>query len=171
VTLSNGDNFYIHTKTFRSAKKISRFQGLIESVAFDRQGGIETSTRPFLITSVGCLYEVNLDSSGKERVNQLVHQLDKPLPITSLHFEYIGGSPEERYSAASIGSPDTKIFILFATSSPTRLYPYFGGPTFSQLFSDQQQRGPVSYTDLPDIKRADLKTKKKCTWFYILIIC
>ena len=64
VTLSNGDNFYIQTKAFKHLKKISRFQGLVESIAFDRAGGTELTTRPFLLaTSIGYIYEVQWSST------------------------------------------------------------------------------------------------------------
>ena len=51
---------------------------------------------------------MSLDSGGKERVCTLVHQLDQPYPITSLHFE----------CTAEGG----RMFAMWCTSSPTRMY-------------------------------------------------
>ena len=157
VTMTNGDNYYIFTRSQQQRyKKISRFQGNVESIAFDKNGGTETQTRSFLVaTNIGYIYELCLESSGKEKVNQQVFQLDQPLSITSLHFEYVGASSgDERYVGLV---PDAKIFVLCATSSPTRLYTFYGGPNFQQLFLDQVQRGPASFNELPgDIKRAEL---------------
>jgi hypothetical protein len=180
VTLSSGENFYLYTRlhNFR-AKKISRFQGIVESIAFDKNGGTDTHTRSFLVgTSVGCVFEVCLDRDGKEKVNNQVFHLDEPLPITSLHFEYVGNMDDANRqllmtSAAAAG--DTRILVLCATTAPsaapttsaqgqtpvpssnTRMYTFYGGPTFAQLFTDVMNRGKASYNDLPgDIKRAEL---------------
>jgi hypothetical protein len=152
---------------------------IVESIAFDKNGGTDTHTRSFLVgTSVGCVFEVCLDRDGKEKVNNQVFHLDEPLPITSLHFEYVGNMDDANRqllmtSAAAAG--DTRILVLCATTAPsaapttsaqgqtpvpssnTRMYTFYGGPTFAQLFTDVMNRGKASYNDLPgDIKRAEL---------------
>ncbi len=154
VTLSNGENFYLHSRSTRPKKFSTKLQGKIESVAFDRLNGTESSTRSFLAgTSTGCIYELGFDSGGKEKNCQLLHQLDpqQPLAITSLHFDVVKSlSPQ--------GS--NRILILLATAKPTRLYHFFGGSTFSQVFakyaSGSSSKGS-QFTEVPgEIDRAEL---------------
>ena len=143
LSLKNCDNYYLHTRSLSlRPKKISRLQGAIQSVAFDRQSVTDTITKSFLVgTSFGFIYEMSLESGGKEKICQLIHQLDHQLPITSLHFELV----------------EDKIFIMCATSSPTRLYHFVGGPTFQNLFSDYVQSGTTSFVELPgDIAKTEL---------------
>lgn len=151
LSMKSCENFYLHYRSLK-AKKISRLQGLLSSVAFDPIGCPDSSTKSFLVgTSLGLIYEICLDSTGKERVCQQVRQIDRDqmLIVSSLYFEYIAGSD---------GSTDAKIFVLCATSNPMRLYQFLGGPTFSLLFSENGQRGSASYTELPSgIERAELR--------------
>jgi hypothetical protein len=161
ITLRNGENFYIHSKSQRP-KKISRLQGHIESAAFNRHGGSEAVTAPFLLgTNLGFIYEMVLDSNGKEKVFRAVYQMDIALPITSLYIETIRGSTaridDSKSTLSSAASSSTELFVLCATSSPTRLYHFRGGPTFESLFASYANRGESSFTELPgDISRAEL---------------
>ncbi len=53
---------------------------------------------------------------------------------------------------------------MCATSSPTRMYHFIGGPTFDRLFSDYVQSGTTSFTELPgEIRRAELHCYGKST--------
>lgn len=151
VTLKNGDNYYVHSNMGR-AKKLSRLQGQIESIAFDPRGN-EASTKSFLVgTQLGYIYELCIDSTGKEKVCQQVHQLEQPLPITSLYFEYLNQA-----GGTGVAESDVKIFVLCATSSPTNLYHFLGGPNFQQLFFDHSQKGVTSGQFLPgNIRRTEL---------------
>jgi len=155
IAMRNADNYYLHSRSARP-KKLSRLPGgPIESIAFDRQFGSETATRSFLVgTKLGFVYEMSVDSSGKERVCQPVFQLDKSLPITSIHFETIGAATSGESSGSGSGgggghAGEARIFVLLATSSPTRLYNFLGGPTFQQLFVEASQQGIASFTELP----------------------
>lgn len=40
--------------------------------------------------------------------------------------------------------PGNRIFVMCSTSSPTRLYNFIGGPSFSQLFLDYKSSGMYS---------------------------
>ena len=166
ICLRNGDNYYLHSRSTRP-KKLSRLQGCVESVAFDRQPGTETATRPFLVgTRLGCVYEMALDSGGKEKTCQLVHQLDKPISITAIHFETISGtvssSGEATVGQGTLPASNTRYFILLATPEPTRLYHFLGGPTFLQLFKDYALQGTASFTELPgELKRVELACYSK----------
>lgn len=169
ICLRNGDNYYLHSRSTRP-KKLSRLQGCVESVAFDRQPGSETATRSFLVgTRLGCVYEMALDSGGKEKTCQLVHQLDKPISITAIHFETIGptGATVPSTGEATAGQgvapgSDPRFFILLATPEPTRLYHFLGGPTFLQLFKDYALQGTASFTELPgEMKRVELTCYSK----------
>ena len=97
-----------------------------------------------------------LESNGKERVCQLVHQLDQQHAITSVYFEMFtshgSGAPGGTVAAQAAGAggddeaggsdgSSTRIFVLCVTSSPTRLYHFVGGPTFQQLFADYKATG------------------------------
>jgi len=150
VTLTNGENFYLHSRSTRPKKFSSKLQGNIESVAFERLNGTESTTRSFLAgTSAGCIYELGFDSGGKEKVCTLLHQLDveQPLAITSLHFDTIRGTSPQSAS---------RTFVMLATAKPTRLYHFFGGATFSQVFAKTTALS-TAYSELPgDIPRAEL---------------
>ena len=143
ISLMSGDNYYVHSKS-NKPKKLSRFQGIVESVAFGLQS-LEALTKPFMIgTSLGCIYELNVDSAGKEKVNQLVYQLDSPMSITSIHFEVFSASDNTTVVS------DTKLFALFATANPTRIYHCLGGPSIVQLFTDGREE-LSSFIELPGL--------------------
>jgi len=171
ISLKNGDNYYLHCKSTRP-KKLSRLQGRIESVAFDRQQNITPTTmslnsselmsKSFLVgTNLGMIYEVLVDSaSGKEKICQIVHQLEQQIPITSLYFDHISNTGnmssnmEESDSAPSSkyggDTSCSRIFIICSTTSPTRLYHFIGTATsFQQLFTDHSLSGSSSFIELP----------------------
>ena len=171
ISMKNGDCYYLHSKSTK-AKKLSKVQGVIECVAFDRHHVTEASTKSFLAgTSTGGIYEISLDSSGKEKLNQLVHQLDLSIAISSIYFETVSQGEsvadsvfQHNNSNSRSLANDTKYFVMYATTLPTRMYHLIGGPTFQQLFADYTQSGMNSFTELPgDIKRAELHcySKKK----------
>lgn len=194
ISLRNLDNYYLNSRSQRP-KKISKLQGLIECIAFDRQHATENSTKTFLVgTSNGMIYEMSLDNTGKEKMCNCVYQLEQPIPITSIYFEILsststsgsGGVPSSTasgvggvgwsataalsaagQSAFGVGGGSSaadrdgiegaRIFVMCATSSPTRMYHFIGGPTFSALFAEYVQSGTTSFTELPgEIKRAEL---------------
>lgn len=139
VSLRSGDNYYLHKRNPRP-KKLVKLQGMvIESVAFDRQNCTETNTKSFLVgTDSGAIYEVALDSTGKERLCNLVYQLDEAIAVSAMYFEIMGQS-----------ETDARIFVLLATGRPTRLYQFLGGPTFQQMFQTYKETGEVSLQELP----------------------
>jgi hypothetical protein len=62
ITLTNGDNYYLHNRSQRPNKLTTRLQGSIQSVAFNRHGSIESVIKSFLVaTSAGFIYELSLD--------------------------------------------------------------------------------------------------------------
>lgn len=137
ICLKNGDNYY-HKRNQRP-KKLAKLQGVVvESVAFDRHNCTETNTKSFLVgTDTGAIYEVALDSTGKEKVCHQVYQLDDPIPVSAMYFE-ISGQTEA----------DSKIFVLVATSRPTRLYQFLGGPNFQQMFQSYKETGECSLQEV-----------------------
>lgn len=184
ISLKSGDNFYLHGRSQRP-KKVSKILGVVECVAFDRQQGTETNTKSFLVgTSLGYIYELSFDSSGKEKLCQQVYQLETPQPITSLHIETFAGSGAEAGSvpgasgAAASAAPSagnaggaagggakgaddsgvSRIFVMCSTPSPTRLYLFLGGPGYTQVFSPASLGGESpSFTELPgSVASADL---------------
>lgn len=111
-------------------------------------------------TSVGVIYELGFDSSGKEKVCQQVYQVEKNQPVTSLHIETFA-SQDTGMSAGSSSAPSdaslAKIFVMCATPSPTRLYLFLGGPGFAQLFSSTADSSSPSFTELPgSVPHSDL---------------
>eukprot|EP00428_Durinskia_dybowskii_P070223 CAMPEP_0170407188 /NCGR_PEP_ID=MMETSP0117_2-20130122/28114_1 /TAXON_ID=400756 /ORGANISM="Durinskia baltica, Strain CSIRO CS-38" /LENGTH=1170 /DNA_ID=CAMNT_0010664419 /DNA_START=122 /DNA_END=3634 /DNA_ORIENTATION=+ len=182
VTMKSMDNYYLHSRSHK-AKKLTRLQGVLESVAFDRHNCTESATRSFLAgTSSGVIYELSIDSSGKEKICQPVYQLDQPLAITSLYFDTIGrfrpnvsggnvasssnpasgvtGGSSFTAAASSLGNSngnsnasstatESRMFVLWCTTSPTRLYHLTGGPTLLALFSSFLQSGSTSFTEVP----------------------
>lgn len=211
VSLRNLDNYYLNSRTLATQrpKKISKVQGLIECIAFDRQNATETSTKTFLIgTSNGTIHEMSLDHTGKEKMCNVVYQLERNIPITSIYFEVLSGSgsgsgvgvtgnanessnisggggisgwsasaasaisgavgaSSQRDSSGGAGGgtdPSSRMFVMCATSSPTRMYHFIGGPTFAQLFGEYSASGTTSFTELPgEIRRAELYCYGKST--------
>eukprot|EP01038_Epipyxis_sp_PR26KG_P012525 gene12525-16800_t len=147
VCMRSGENYYLHSKSNR-VKKISRLQGQVECVAFDRRNVSENQIKSFLLgTSLGLIYEIGIDSSGKEKIFQIVYQLDPGIPITSLYFE----------TSSENNSADVGIFVMFATSSPTRLYHFHGNSSFLQMFQSHSNASSDSFVELPgDIRRSEL---------------
>lgn len=90
IGMKSMDNYYLHSRS-QKPKKLTRLQGILESVAFDRQNCTEAFTRSFLAgTSNGIIYEMSVESTGKEKLCQPVYQLDQPLPISCLYFDTLG---------------------------------------------------------------------------------
>lgn len=189
IAMKSMDNYYLHSRSQRP-KKLTRLQGVVECVAFDRHNCTESATRSFLVgTSTGVIYEMSVDSSGKEKLCQPVYQLDQQVPICSIYFDYIGsstgaaaassttttasgiigsstftaaanvvagvsgsvgigGGAAQAGGAAAPGS-DVRMFVMWSTASPTRLYHLTGGPTLLALFSAYLQSGTTSFTELP----------------------
>lgn len=171
ISMKNGDAYYLHSKSTK-AKKLNKVQGTIECVAFDRHHTTESSTKSFLAgTSTGFIYEIYIDSSGKEKVNQVVYQIEQPIAISSIYFETVsqGESTADSVFQNNVAgnrsvAGDSRYFIMFATTTPTRMYHFVGGPTFQQLFTDYVQSGMNSFTELPgEIKKVELHcySKKK----------
>eukprot|EP01041_Mallomonas_annulata_P005296 gene5296-10590_t len=167
ISLNNSDIYYLHNKSLR-IKKLSKILGNIESVAFNRHHITENNTNIFVLgTSTGCIYEVSLDSTGKERIFNIVYQLDQQLPITSLYYETITKrNPEpstqfqhqlqhqvQSHSQSSQSSHNrekiTNILLLVVTSQPTRLYHFYGASNLTQLFSTYNKIGNMAFIELP----------------------
>lgn len=118
-TTALGESFYLNCTTFKYSK-LSRWQGSLESVAFGREIEGETELRPFLVGTTagvtkinnryrqfiftllqycdiehasGMIYEINIDkTTAQERSRHVVLQLEQPLAITSIFFDYLGHS-------------------------------------------------------------------------------
>lgn len=176
ITLKNGDNYYLHNRS-NKVKKLSRLSGSIECIAFDRFNATESNTKSFLIgTSNGLIYEMSLDSSGKEKSLTVLKQFEDSNPITSIYFEYVhdtnaGGSSifsstsssqvSDRSSLVSSTAgveSNSKIFIMFVSTLPSKLWYVFGGPSFQNCFNDLS----ISSLDLPgELKRSELRVYSK----------
>jgi hypothetical protein len=193
IGMKSMDNYYLHSRS-QKPKKLSRLQGILESVAFDRQNCTESATRSFLAgTTSGVIYEMSLDSTGKEKLCQPVYQLEQPLAITSLYFDTLGsyssttgtttgnatgavglmsnvagstftaaanvlssgvntvGNVVGAGNSTAAASADARYFVLWSTTSPTRLYHLTGGPSLLAMFSAYLQSGTTSYTELPTL--------------------
>lgn len=150
ISCKNGDVYYLHSKTAK-LKRLSKFLGSIECAAFDRFAVNETTTKSILVgTSLGCLYEIVLDSSGKEKVFQLIYQLSPPIPINSVYFETFSGN--------SSSELNERCYALFSTDNPLRLYHLVGsGSSLGQLFQEYSQGAEIPFVELPgDISKASL---------------
>lgn len=149
ISSKNGENFYMNSR-FSRPVKLSKLNGFIESVSFGAKlDGSFLPAKSFLVgTSTGRIYEIQVDSTGKQKASQLVHQLEGSFPITSLHF----------YVLTSEGTSDIKIFITFLSSTQVsmRLHHFFGGPTFQQLFVECAHLGNTSM-DFPGSDKLKLK--------------
>jgi vacuolar protein sorting-associated protein 18 len=165
ISMKNGDNYHLHSRS-NKPKKLSKLSGTIESAAFDVIHSSELNTKSFLVgTSTGAIYELALDNTGKEKVCQLVYQLDQSIPITSIYFEQISGAMDGSAAnnfASSSGTSDTKYLVLCATTTPTRLYHFVGGPSFQHVFAEYTAHSASPFTELPgELKRAELHCYSK----------
>lgn len=103
IAMKSSDNYYLHSRS-QKPKKLSRLQGVVESVAFDRQNCTESATRSFLVGTVnGVIYEMSVDSTGKEKLCQPVYQLDQPIAVSSLYFDTLGSFANAGNAAATTG--------------------------------------------------------------------
>ncbi len=66
-----------------------------------------------------------------------VHELDQPIGVSGLHFE----------SLSTADGP--RLFVLMATSSPTRLYHLMGAGSFETLFQPYRGARSASFMELP----------------------
>lgn len=155
MCLRNGDNYYLHTKGTK-AKKISRLQGVIESIAFDKELSNESSIKSFLVgTSMGFIYEMSLDSSGKEKNCSVVYHLQEQIPITSIYFDKV-----------TEGNATYTYVVLTTSHESVRVHYYIGDTSggIAQLFTnkskDKKEKKDIQMmmTELPgDIDRANIQ--------------
>lgn len=152
ICLKNGENYYLSNVKSSKVRKLSRLTGNVECAAFDRSSSTEASSKPFLLgTSLGMIYEMSIDATGKERTCQVVYQLHEQIAISSLYFDNSSSYDSDNQFRSSA---ENSIMAVFSTSSPTRLYHCFGGSNFQQLFSDN---AVTTFTELPgEVHRADL---------------
>ncbi len=146
--MKSGENYYLHSQ-MNKPKKLSKAHGITECLAFDPQYCTETSTKSFLFaTSAGHIYEMIIENTGKEKLFQLVYQLDQSISISSIHFD--------RFQSETGGEPRT--FIMFSTAKPTRIYQFNGVGNFSQLFSSNNLNSSGNnFIELPgDISKPEL---------------
>lgn len=138
ISRKSGDNYILFGGS-DVPFKISKLIGNIESVSFDNQRLDGKVRRTILVsTSTGKIYDITVDGNGKEKSCQLVHQLESSIPITSLYFH-----------SMTRNISDSSYFVFYATVSPLRIYYYFGGPTFQQLFTDSLTNEQSSFTEFP----------------------
>jgi hypothetical protein len=151
VGMRSGDIFYLGTKLSKP-KKLTKVQGNIESAAFDKYNTSDLTTKSILIgTSLGAIYEIVLDNLGKEKFFQLIYQLPVPISINSIYYEPITTNTE----GSTLAGNSEKLYVLFSTDSPTRLYHLVGGPTLHQIFIDLAGEPP--FIELPgETPRAEL---------------
>jgi hypothetical protein len=152
VTTRDGDTFYVPLNKEKSAKKLSRLQGSIECVAFDASEVSQRQTsNTFLVgTGRGAIYEIAMDGEDQERFCRLLYQLENNSPITSLAWYCLLSRQEEQ---------DVRYFVMCATTEPTRLYHFLGGPTLQDMFAAYSQSDSLAFTELPgEGMRAEIST-------------
>ncbi|RHY78201.1 hypothetical protein DYB34_002015, partial [Aphanomyces astaci] len=148
-SLENGSNYYLHTSTNRP-RKITKAQGRITCVAWDRQHGSPANSESILIgTDAGAIYEAEFD--GKEKKMNCVYAITKQGAIAGLEFEHVDA---------------TQIYVLMTTSGaiqrPTRMYQFLGGPTFQALFASYQSSDSLRFQEIQgDVTTAQLSTFSK----------
>ena len=169
ISMVTGDNYYLHSSfdRVRSLKKLSNVH--VQSVAWDKRGGSETSTQTILVGGrTGDIYEAQLDPRKKDKYWKQVYQLDDEVPVCGLEYESFPDSSTSGSSMAIVGdegdssSSDSssssgrggKYFVMAVTAQPTRYYQFVGGPTFELLFQKfGQGKMPARFnefgTDVP----------------------
>ena len=79
------------------------------------------TTKSFLLgTNEGIIYEMEIDSSGREKICQIVYRLN---------------STSSSIVSLSVESQDENIIVFFTTNNPSRLYYYYGYSAFDDVFS------------------------------------
>ncbi|KAF0697671.1 Aste57867_11642 [Aphanomyces stellatus] len=148
-SLENGSNYYLHTSTNRP-RKISKVQGRITCVAWDRQHGSPANSEAILIgTDAGAIFEAEFD--GKEKKMNCVYAINKQGAIAGLEFEHVDAQ---------------KIYVMMTTSGaiqrPTRMYQFLGGPSFGALFAQYQSSDSLRFQEIQgDITSAQLSVFAK----------
>ena len=146
ISMVTGDNYYLHSSfdRVRSLKKMSNVY--IQSVAWDKHGGSETSTHTILVGGrTGDIYEAQLDPRKKDKYWKQVYQLDDEVPVCGLEYESFPDSSSNNTSVAddvdsmsssssASGGRGGKYFVMAVTAQPTRYYQFVGGPSFEKLF-------------------------------------
>eukprot|EP00953_Heterococcus_sp_UTEX-ZZ885_P019971 11158-Heterococcus_DN1.PRE.1 len=140
VALQGGETHYIHKSSTKARKLAKWSEAAVECVAFDRRRGSDSTTRSILVgTQSGDIYEALLDSSGKDKPFTLLYSLGAHLPVASLLFE----------TPAFAVHAESKLLVLAAVASPTRLYTFVGGPSFEALFKQYREAGAAAFQELP----------------------
>jgi vacuolar protein sorting-associated protein 18 len=140
VALQGGETHYVH-KSSTKARKLAKWSGAaVQCVAFDRRKGSDSTTRSILVgTQNGDIYEAMLDNSGKDKPFTLLYSLGASQPVASLLFE----------TPAFAVHAESKLLVLAAVASPTRLYTFVGGPSFEALFRQYREAGAAAFQELP----------------------
>jgi vacuolar protein sorting-associated protein 18 len=140
ISMVTGDNYYLHSSfdRVRSLKKMSNV--FIQSVAWDKHGGSETSTHTILVGGrSGDIYEAQLDPRKKDKYWKKVYQLDDDVPVCGLEYELFPDSNNTNINIddkmENTSPRGGKYFVMAVTAQPTRYYQFVGGPSFEDLFS------------------------------------
>lgn len=147
ITTVAGDCYYLHSSKSKvvNLKRFSDYH--IESVAWNRVEGTESSTGPILLgTRNGMILESCIE--GKEKYVKEVFSMQQNMPICSLQFERFPAVPT---------SP-AKFFVMAATANPCRYFQFIGGPDFASLFAYYQELDRQNCTELPgDLNYTELR--------------
>ena len=121
ISLSNEELYYLHSSSHRPKKLSAKLSGLCESVAFMASKCTTQTTKSFLLgTNEGIIYEMEIESTGREKMCQIVYRLNfSSSAIASLCVE----------------SQDERMIVLFTATNPSRLYHYTGSDSFENVFS------------------------------------
>lgn len=114
VAMKNHETFYLHRDQNKAVKikSVSKYVVVVDSVAWDRENGNESTTRPILLgTTDGRIFETTIDAKlGKEKYFKPVYDFKQDkLRICGLQFEEFPSTDTEK-----------KFFVMVATAKPTR---------------------------------------------------
>ena len=143
ISLRNGDNYYVNVNGAPSIAHgpLPQLKGVhIDSVGWEQykenSNCSSTSTGDILIgSSTGSIYQTCLDGpKWKEKYTKKVYQLDSAISICGIHVIPISAS---------------NWLVLLATSKPTRLYEFVGGPSIENMFKLFEAPEQRSFRELP----------------------
>jgi len=147
ISMTSAANYYLH-RSSKEVKFIKSMKGMvIESVGWDRTNTNPNTSKSILFgTSTGRIFETTLELDKQKDPKLLYYLGEESSQVTGLAFERFPSEPNK---------------LLILVSTPSRIYQFIGGPTFSQVFENYANVHP-RFTSFPgDITHSVLQLHGK----------
>uniref|UniRef100_A0A7S1KLN0 Pep3/Vps18/deep orange domain-containing protein n=1 Tax=Percolomonas cosmopolitus TaxID=63605 RepID=A0A7S1KLN0_9EUKA len=156
VSMSNADNWYIHTAYQKSPMYLKALKGIkVTAVAWDKERcGADSSGVLLLGTENSCIYECSLWNKKNPMRNSLKllydlktrAELGVVAPITGMELEYYPVGEQSHSSSGKDATGNVETYLVMV-STVNRLFQFVGGPLIGDIFEPYKNELPLTYME------------------------